>query len=97
MQREAKTCEKREAEEKKKAAAALKKNQPDIARVYATNAIREKNQRISMIKLSSRMDAVAARVEIAVKMNKVRQVVGEGSTAHGISHVCICACVWVCS
>jgi charged multivesicular body protein 1 len=73
MQREAKSCEKREAEEKKKAAAALKKNQPDIARVYASNAIREKNQRVSMIKLASRMDAVAARVEIAVKMNKVRR------------------------
>merc|ERR1712083_257720 len=39
--------------------------------IYAQNAIREKNQALNYLKLSSRIDAVAARVNTAVKMGKL--------------------------
>ena len=39
------------------------------ARIYAANAIREKNQSLKFLQLSSRIDAVASRVQTAVNMN----------------------------
>ena len=38
------------------------------ARIYGQDAIREKNQALNFLKLSSRLDAVASRVETAVRM-----------------------------
>lgn len=43
----------------------------DGAKIYAENAIREKNQALNYLRLSSRIDAVAARVETAVRMRTV--------------------------
>jgi charged multivesicular body protein 1 len=41
------------------------------ARIYAQNAIREKNQALNYLRLASRIDAVASRVESAVRMKQV--------------------------
>lgn len=41
------------------------------ARIYASNAIRKKNEALNLLKLSSRIDAVASRVQTAITMRKV--------------------------
>ena len=42
------------------------------AKIYAENAIRKKNESLNMLRLASRIDAVASRVQTAVTMRKVR-------------------------
>src|ERR1700760_183354 len=41
------------------------------ARIYASNAIRKKSEALNLLRLSSRIDAVASRVETAVTMRQV--------------------------
>lgn len=41
------------------------------ARIYASNAIRKKNEGLNLLRLSSRIDAVASRVQTAVTMRNV--------------------------
>ena len=41
------------------------------AKIYAANAIRKKNESLNLLRLSSRIDGVAARVQTAVTMRKV--------------------------
>lgn len=43
----------------------------EVARIHAENAIRQKNQAINFLRMSARVDAVAARVQTAVTMGKV--------------------------
>lgn len=43
----------------------------DGARIYASNAIRKKNESLNLLRLASRIDAVASRVETAVTMRSV--------------------------
>ncbi|RMZ88711.1 hypothetical protein DV736_g4060, partial [Chaetothyriales sp. CBS 134916] len=45
--------------------------QPQIARLYAQNAVRNSQQRIQLLTLAARIDAVAARVQTAVTMRTV--------------------------
>lgn len=40
-------------------------------RIYAANSIRKKNESLNLLRLSSRIDAVASRVETAVAMRQV--------------------------
>jgi charged multivesicular body protein 1 len=67
--RSSKNCEKQEKLEKKKLKKAIEKGNMEGAKIYASNAIRQKNQALNYLRLSSRIDAVAARVETAVRMN----------------------------
>ncbi|CAO3650059.1 unnamed protein product [Cunninghamella blakesleeana] len=46
------------------------------ARIYASNAIRKKNEALNLLRLSSRIDAVASRVQTAVTMRKVTASMG---------------------
>ena len=71
MQRNSKKAEKNEKAAKKKLKKAIEKGNMDGARIYAQNAIREKSQALNFLRLSGRVDAVAARVQTAVDMNKV--------------------------
>ncbi|KAI8898299.1 charged multivesicular body protein 1b [Globomyces pollinis-pini] len=41
------------------------------ARIYAANAIRKKNESLNFLRLASRIDATASRVQTAVTMKKV--------------------------
>jgi charged multivesicular body protein 1 len=45
------------------------------ARIYGQNVIREKNQALNFLRLSSRVDAVAARLETAIRMQQVKYII----------------------
>jgi charged multivesicular body protein 1 len=49
----------------------LQQGNNDGARIYASNAIRKKSESLSLLRLSSRLDAVSSRVETAVTMRQV--------------------------
>lgn len=50
---------------------ALQKGNTDGARIYAQNSIRKKTEYLNLLRLASRIDAVASRVETAVTMRQV--------------------------
>lgn len=50
---------------------ALQQGNNEGAKIYAANAIRKKNESLNLLRLSSRIDAVASRVETAVTMRTV--------------------------
>ena len=47
------------------------------AKIYAQNAIREKNQALNYLRLSSRIDSVAQRVDTAAKMGSLTKTMGK--------------------
>lgn len=49
----------------------MKQNHGDIARIYAQNAIRKQNEKLNLLRLASRIDAVSSRVQTAVTMRQV--------------------------
>ena len=69
--RSAKKCDKEEKAEKAKIKKAIQKGNMEVARIHAENAIRQKNQAVNFLRMSARVDAVAARVQTAVTMGKV--------------------------
>ena len=77
LQRLSKKCEKEEKEEKNKIKKALEKGNQDGARIYAQNAIRNKSNAQNYLRLSSRVDAVSARLEAAIKMQQVTGSMGK--------------------
>lgn len=66
--KESSRCEKNASSNKLKCKRAMEQGNMDGARIYAESAIRDKNQALNYLRLSSRIDAVAARVNTAVKM-----------------------------
>ena len=68
LQKESQKCLKREEAQKLKLKNAIQKGDMDAAQVFAQNAIREKQQSLALLRLSSRMEAVAQRVETALTM-----------------------------
>jgi len=73
LQRNAKKCDKSEKDEKNKLTAAIKKGNMEVAQVHAENAIRKKNEAINYMRMSARIDAVAARVQTAATQKRVTQ------------------------
>ncbi|KAL6305841.1 Snf7 family [Sparassis latifolia] len=71
LNRQAKKAQKDEGSEKARLKKALQQGNTDGARIYAANAIRKKNESLNLLRLSSRVDAVASRVETAVTMRQV--------------------------
>ena len=63
--RQSKKCEKDEKAEKKKLKQAIEKQNVEGAKIYAQNAIRKKNEGMNYLRLSSRIDAVASRLDTA--------------------------------
>ncbi|KAM3087921.1 hypothetical protein ACMFMG_001989 [Clarireedia jacksonii] len=49
----------------------MKEGHPDIAKIYAQNTIRKQNEKLNLLRLASRIDAVASRVQTAVTMRQV--------------------------
>ena len=74
--RNSKKALKNEKAMKTKLKKAIEAGNTDGARIYAQNAIREKNQALNMLRLQSRVEAVAARVQTAVDMNSVSKAMG---------------------
>ncbi|KAJ1653311.1 hypothetical protein IWQ61_006534 [Dispira simplex] len=71
LQRQAKQCTRDEQREKTKVKQAIKQGNQEGARIHAENAIRKKNESLNLLRLSSRIDGVASRVQTAVTMRSV--------------------------
>ncbi|KAL2937360.1 ESCRT-related protein CHMP1A [Bienertia sinuspersici] len=74
--RQAKKCEKDEKSEKLKIKKAMEKGNMDGARICAENAIRKRNEQMNYLRLSSRLDAVVARLDTQAKMQTVSKSMG---------------------
>jgi len=66
-----------EQTEKAKLKKAIQQGHEDIAKVYAQNAIRKQNEKLNLLRLASRIDAVSSRVQTAVTMQRVSMNIGE--------------------
>lgn len=71
LNRQAAKASKDEKTEKDKLKKAIQQGHSDIAKIYAQNAIRKQNERLNLLRLGSRIDAVASRVQTAVTMRAV--------------------------
>jgi charged multivesicular body protein 1 len=67
-----KKCFKNEKKQLSDVKKAVKQGNKEGARIYAQNAIREKTQAMNYLRLSSRVDAVASRLETAIRTKQVR-------------------------
>ncbi|XXG45949.1 hypothetical protein AAC387_Pa02g0901 [Persea americana] len=76
LQRQARKCEKDEKSEKLKVKKAIEKGNMDGARIYAENAIRKRNEQMNYLRLSSRLDAVVARLDTQAKMTTINKSMG---------------------
>jgi len=76
MSRASKKAEKDEKTEMNKIRKSMEKGDEGSARIYAQNAIRIKTQGQNYLRMSSRLDAVASRVESAIKMQQVTKSMG---------------------
>lgn len=77
LNRQAAKAAKEELQEKAKVKKALTQGNNDIAQLYAQNAIRKANERVNLLRLGLRIDAVASRVQTAVTMRTVTGNMGQ--------------------
>ncbi|KAF8312708.1 Snf7-domain-containing protein [Clavulina sp. PMI_390] len=71
LNRQSRKAQKDESNEKAKLKKALMQGNNDGARIYASNAIRKKNEALNLLRLASRIDAVATRVQTAMTMKQL--------------------------
>uniref|UniRef100_A0A8V0XVL4 Charged multivesicular body protein 1A n=5 Tax=Phasianinae TaxID=9072 RepID=A0A8V0XVL4_CHICK len=71
LEKLAKKAEKDSKAEQAKVKKALQQKNVECARVYAENAIRKKNEGLNWLRMASRVDAVASKVQTAVTMKGV--------------------------
>jgi hypothetical protein len=71
LNRQSAKAGKDENAEKAKLKKAIQQNHGDIAKIYAQNAIRKQNEKLNLLRLASRIDAVASKVQTAVTMRQV--------------------------
>lgn len=90
LNKQSKRCQKDETTEKNKLKKAIQDGNMEGARIYASNAIRKKNESLNLLKLSSRIDAVASRVQTAITMRKVS--IHTYMLYDVMEYVCACAC-----
>ncbi|XP_072290745.1 charged multivesicular body protein 1a [Eucyclogobius newberryi] len=81
LERLAKKAEKESDKEQAKVKKALQQKNVECARVYAENAIRKKNEGINWLRMASRVDAVASKVQTAVTMKGVTKNMGQVTKA----------------
>ena len=65
-----------EKKERAKLAKAIEKGNQETANIYAENAIRQKQAALNYLRMSSRVDAVASRLDQAIKMKQVTRAMG---------------------
>jgi charged multivesicular body protein 1 len=82
--RSAKKCDKNMETQKQKLKKAMEQGNMEGARIYAQNVIREKNQSLNFLRLGSRIDAVASRLETAIRMQQINQAMSQ--TVKGMSN-----------
>jgi charged multivesicular body protein 1 len=83
MVRSSEKCQKNAKAASAKVKKAIQQNNPDGARIYAQDAIREKNQALNCLRLASRIDAVSSRLDTAVRMNQL--TISMGGVVKGMS------------
>merc|ERR1711915_606831 len=66
-----KKAEKEQKKEEAQLKKALAKGDVERGRIYAENAIRKKNESLNFLRMSSKVDATASRVQTAVTMKGV--------------------------
>ncbi|RPA85839.1 hypothetical protein BJ508DRAFT_221872 [Ascobolus immersus RN42] len=71
LNRQAVKAGKEEQTERNKVKKAIMAGNHDIARINAQNAVRKSQERLNLLRLASRLDAVASRVQTAVTMRNV--------------------------
>merc|ERR1712026_302285 len=76
LARLSKKAEKEQKQQEAQVKKALEKGNPEVARVYAENAIRKKNESLNYLRMSSKVDATASRVQSAVTMKGVAKNMG---------------------
>merc|ERR1712018_938755 len=76
LARLSKKAEKEQKQQEAQVKKALEKGNPEVARVYAENAVRKKNESINYLRMSGKVDAVASRVQSAVTMKGVAKNMG---------------------
>ncbi|KAJ6250987.1 charged multivesicular body protein 1b [Anaeramoeba flamelloides] len=85
LSRQSRKCEKEQKKQIRLMKKAIQKGNQEGARIYAENSIRQKNQAMSLLKLSSRIDGVASKIQTALTMKKLTRsmkgVVGNMSKA----------------
>lgn len=72
----AKTSEKDSEKDVERCKQAMQKGNVEVAKIYAQSAIRKKNESVNFIKLGARMEAVASRLDTAIKMKMVTKTMG---------------------
>ena len=60
LEKQAQSCEEEQRSEEAKIRKALQQKDLDVARIYAENAIRKKNEALNYLRLASRMNGVAS-------------------------------------
>jgi charged multivesicular body protein 1 len=75
MARSAKKCEKNQGINKEKLKKAIEQGNMEGAKIYAQNVIREKNQALNFLRLGSRIDAVASRLETAIRKFRTQWII----------------------
>merc|ERR1712109_197950 len=76
LARLSKKAEKEQKQQEAQVKKALEKGNPEVARIYAENAVRKKNESLNYLRMSGKVDAVASRVQSAVTMKGVAKNMG---------------------
>merc|ERR1712018_797725 len=76
LARMSKKAEKEQRQQEAQVKKALEKGNPDVARVYAENAVRKKNESLNYLRMSGKVDTTASRVQSAVTMKGVAKNMG---------------------
>ena len=64
-------CLREEKSERLRVKKAIEQGNLDIAKIYAQNAIRKKNEAVSYVRLQAQLDAVVSRLDSQAKMSSV--------------------------
>ncbi|CBZ29995.1 putative vesicular protein trafficking mediator [Leishmania mexicana MHOM/GT/2001/U1103] len=85
MTKSATASEKAAEREKLNIKKALEKGNPEAARIYAENAIRKRNEGLNYLRLASRLDAAASRIQTAMQMKMVTKTMS--TTVKGMDKI----------
>ncbi|OMH80787.1 Vacuolar protein-sorting-associated protein 46 [Zancudomyces culisetae] len=76
LQKQSRKAEKEEKKELQKLKTSMQKGNRESARIYAENAIRKKREAIDLLQFSSRVEAMASRLQTANTMGKLTASMG---------------------
>ncbi|GAB1600101.1 charged multivesicular body protein 1a-like [Argonauta hians] len=79
LERLARKAEKEQNAQQNRVKKAIQQKNLDVAKVYAENAIRKKNESLNYLRMAARVDAVSSKVQTAVTMKQVAKNI-EGVT-----------------